>query len=330
MAITITAAAIAATVVVAGCGGGAGPAGDASPGAEPHAPRHLIYLSEFRIRTVLERLLPHGPGPLERLRTFRQMPANQTILPPPFRLGRLDGDVLAPLPPKEIARRLRTAINGTCNLAMPCRSHLVAIDDVSTEFRGRGGARLRAAMALLNAPSPWGGTYAERVMMYVPIQMMRGLQQEPARWNDARHAVAAGESYWLEMYESLGVGVMGDVAYSDWTQGVRATVGALEAAGGAVGRTHFMVGPSTGPIEGMPSALCPTRRGCAWYAAHASALNRHISRNGVGVYRFGPSQLQQLCVATHTMHSTDDVPTRGAVIHLCKRWTMTAPQPTRN
>ncbi|MFM8828039.1 MAG: hypothetical protein ACKOGE_01980 [Actinomycetota bacterium] len=106
---------------------------------------------------------------------FRQMPARQTMLEPPYRIARLDGVALAALPAEEIARRVRTAVDTTCTKRMPCTSHLVSIDDIGVEFKGDAGKRLNDAMALLQDESPWGSTYADRVVMCIPVQMIEGI-----------------------------------------------------------------------------------------------------------------------------------------------------------
>ena len=332
LACAVVATALMLGLGMTGCGGG-----DESPsaasGATPAvsgAPRHVIYFSEFQVRTVLERLLPNGPGPLERIDTYRQMPAPHTVLPPQYRIARVDGEELAPMSAEKMAARLRRAINHTCTAAMPCTAHLVAIDDIDVEFRGHSGTRLLAAMRLLDAPSPWGSTYAKRVMMYVPIQMVdavgdRALWRE---WADAAKAVGLGESYWIEMYRSTGAGHMGDVDYGDWTTGVRRMMGAIEVAGGSVARAHFMVGPGVGAIEGMPQSMCPEQLGCAWQAVMATPLNRRINGNGVGIYRFGPAQLAVLCVRAVEEHDPqgEDRLTHDTVVALCSKWTSSAPQ----
>ncbi|MCX6408970.1 MAG: hypothetical protein NT143_00775 [Actinobacteria bacterium] len=319
------------SLVVAGVGcGNDGDGSSAQPAraasAISGAPRHLIYLSELKIQTVLERLLPNGPGPLERIATYRQLPARQTVLPPANRIARVDGVVLAPLPPAEIAKRLRRAINGTCNPKLPCRAHLVAIDDIGNAFKGRAGTRLNMAMRQLDAPSPWGSSYAKRVMMYVAYPTMKAMESpaEQSQWRGAIAAVAAGESYWLEMYNSAGVGQIGAINYDDWRNLPAASMRAITAHGGRVARAHFILGPSTGTVTGMPAAMCPSRQGCAWVATHATTLNSRIARNGTGVYRFGPKQLGALCVQSIAMPETDSKVSHAVVTRLCREWTRAA------
>lgn len=326
----LTAALALATALglgVAGCGGDTASTTGAGAGpAVSGAPRHIIYFSELKVRTVLERLMPKGPGPLEAIDTYRQMPSPHTILPPDYRIARVDGAELAPMTAADMAARLRKAINHTCTRAMPCRSHLVAIDDIDVEFRGTAGTRLLNAMRLLDAPSPWGSTYAKRVMMYVPIQLVDATRSTAAAWRpwaDAARAVSLGESYWIEMYISTGSGRVGDVEYDDWTAGVRRIVGIITANGGTVARTHFMIGPGIGPITGMPVAMCPDHIGCAWQAARATPLNRRINRNGSGTYRFGAPQITVLCIQTISGEDGQDRATEAAIKTLCEDWVST-------
>ncbi len=301
--------AVVLALTAVGCGGTAVQSGgggaqtervpDDGPGpAVPGAKRHIIYLSEFSISTILERLLPQGPGPLEKAEVFRQVPARQTVMPPAYRIGRINSAALAGLTAKEMARRIEVAVNTTCTKRMRCTSHLVSIDDIGKVFRGTGGKRLDEAMAMLQKrQSPWGSTYADRVVMYVPLDMMRDLLAggaEAAEWSHAVSAVAKGESYWLEMY----VDWSRDVDYRMWTEGTKVITDAIVAAGGTRSRMHFILGAGTGPIDGMPEGTCPERVGCSWVAARANALNRSITANGVGLYRVGPRALEVICVRT--------------------------------
>ena len=323
-------------IVAAGCGGMVSNSGsgelsgagvpDAGAPATPGAQRHIIYLSEFSISTILDRLLPTGAGPLENVQVFRQMPAAQTVLPPAYRIARLDGVTLAKLPPEEIARRVRVAVDTTCTKRMPCTSHLVSIDDIGVEFKGAAGKRLNDAMALLEDESPWGSTYADRVVMYIPIQMIEGIMaggDEAAEWGNALSAVAKGESYWLEMYPDFSR----DVDYRVWTEGTKAITDAITSAGGDVSRVHFMVGDSTGRIAGMPEEMCPEGEGCAWVAARANDLNRSISTNGVGFYRLGPRAIEVLCVQTVAEKEAVDAKTWKIVKGACAQWLRTGERP---
>lgn len=321
-----------AALVVTGCGGMVSSSGSAGTGgaavakagtpATPGAQRHIIYLSEFSISTILERLLPTGPGPLQQVQVFRQMPAQQTVLEPPYRIARLDGVALASLPAEEIARRVRTAVDTTCTRRMPCTSHLVSIDDIGVEFKGDAGKRLNDAMALLQDESPWGSTYADRVVMYIPVQMIEGIMaggDEAAEWSGALSAVAKGESYWLEMYPDFSR----DVDYRTWTDGTKAITNAIIGSGGDPSRMHFMLGAATGRIAGMPAQMCPEGQGCAWVAARANDLNRSISGNGIGLYRMGPEAIQVLCVQTIAEKESLDAKTWKIVQGACARWLKT-------
>jgi len=321
-----------AALVASGCGemvsgqgsGGAGDAAVANRGtpATPGAQRHILYMSELNVATILERLLPMGPGPLDQGQVFRQIPARQTLLEPPYRIARLDGVTLATLPAGEIARRVRTAVDTTCTKRMPCTSHLVSIDDIGVEFKGDAGKRLNDAMALLQDESPWGSTYADRVVMYIPIQMIEGIMaggDEAAQWSGALTAVAKGESYWLEMYPDFSR----DADYRTWTDGTRAITNAIIRSGGQLSRVHFMLGAATGRIAGMPAQMCPEGQGCAWVAVRANDLNRSISGNGIGLYRLGPEAIQVLCVQTIAERESLDAKTWKIVQGACARWLKT-------
>ena len=303
--------ALLATVALSGCGSSEDPPGANATGATPTrgvatgpvpgAPsgsqRHVIYIAEGEVWKMLETMFPEGAEPLHRVETYRQMPAQWTILDETNRIARVTAIEFKGMTAQQIAQRLKRAINRTCTKRWQCKSHIAAIDDINTDFRGAGGTRLLKAMRMLDTPSPWGGTYARRVMMYVPIQMMDGLRNpnERAQWLDAAKAVAMGESYWLEMYKSVGKGEMGDVDYAAWTTGVERTMTDIHDAGGQVARAHFMIGPAIGAISGAPKSMCPDGIACAWKAIIATGLNYRIAMNGYGYYRFGLRQVKALC-----------------------------------
>ncbi len=160
-------------------------------------------------------------------------------------------------------------------------------------------------------------------MMYVAYPMMKAMESpaERSHWRGAIAAVAAGESYWLEMYNSAGVGQIGAINYDDWRNLPAASMRAITAHGGRVARAHFILGPSIGTVAGMPAAMCPSRQGCAWVATHATSLNSRIARNGTGVYRFGPKQLGALCVQSIAMPETDSKVSHAVITRLCREWT---------
>ena len=144
--------AIAASTSLVACGGGGDGASTASKAAVSGAYRHIVYVSEADIGQLLERLLPNGGGPMNKLGAYRQLPGERSILPPESRIARVVDDQLAPLSAQGMARTLRRAINGTCSRKLPCRSHLVSIDDIALDFRGAAGTRLLSAMKMLDAP----------------------------------------------------------------------------------------------------------------------------------------------------------------------------------
>ncbi len=145
---------------------------------------------------------------------------------------------------------------------MPCKAHLVAIDDIGNAFKGRAGSRLSIAMNQLDAPSPWGSSYAKRVMMYVAYPMMKAMESpaERSHWRGAIAAVAAGERYWLAMYNSAGVGQIGAINYDDWLNLPAAFIRAITAHGGRVVRAHFILGPPPAPSPACPQPCAPRAR----------------------------------------------------------------------
>lgn len=303
-----------------GSAGAQGAAGDAAVSGARH---HLIYLSESDIAPILDVMMPQGGGPLERLNVYRQVPGETTRVSPRLRIARVTGTNLAPLSASAMAAKLRAAIDGTCTSTLPCTSHLTSIDDVGVAFRGAPGRRLLKAMGMLDQPTQWGSTYAKRIVMYVPIEMIDAIRTGKMRpaWTDAVKAVALGESYWLEMYRSIAVGEIGDVDYTSWTAGVRSTVSALRANGGEMSRMHFIMGPGWGEVAGMPDAVCPRHFGCQWKATRMNALNRRLASNGIGLYRFGGLEISTLCIHAFDIGGND--PEWKLIRAICHRWALT-------
>lgn len=131
----------------------------------------------------MERLVPSAATDFVKMGLYRQMPAQTSVLPPSNRIARVNGANLAHHDAHGMASKVRAAIDGTCTAAMRCTSGLVGLDDVAHEFHGATGAALLGAMReLASQESPHGGSYADRVVMYIDyvIQADLGDRARPA------------------------------------------------------------------------------------------------------------------------------------------------------
>ena len=191
------------------------------------------------------------------------------------------------------------AIDGACRASMPCASGLVGIDDIAREFHGTAGANLLAAMQTLQGQdSPRGGSYADRVVMYLDYDVLSDLAnpRRAARWHNAMAAAALGNSMWLEMYDSTGAGAMNTVSLADWREVPKAATTALAAGGASPSQVHLMIGPWVDRLPGQTQADCHDTLTCVWHAAASTPLNQQLLRNGVGMYRYTRQQLSAFCV----------------------------------
>ena len=265
--------------------------------------KHIAYISELGDEGAFKHLVASGPSDYTSIGLYRQLPAQRAVLPPSNRIARVDGSVLAAHSAHDIASRLVSALDGSCTRAMPCSSGLVAIDDIASEFAGKAGANLLAAMQNLQGQeSPRGGSYADRVIMYLDFDVLSDLgnPDHAAKWKDAMAAAALGNSMWLEMYDSTGVGTMNMVSLAQWKEIPRHATASLTAAGASESQIHLMIGPWVGRVRGQTARDCRDTLTCVWHAASATPLNQQLLQNGVGMYRYTREQLTAFCVFIDT------------------------------
>lgn len=162
------------------------------------------------------------------------------------------------------------------------------------------GARLSAAMELLAArPYPGGGTYAERVHLYVApafgtsIAAGRGPHRNlgndgkphRATWRGVMPALARAGGVWLEMYHSSpGTGIT-TMSAREWR-----TVPAQFSSYGArfgvdPGRLHLLMTEAQAPPAGATG--CGEPMACQWQLAASTPAGAQLLANGPGAYRLG-------------------------------------------
>jgi hypothetical protein len=194
-------------------------------------------------------------------------------------------------------------------------SHLVAIDEIGRPFgeappspAGRGapprpvdanspGARFTAAMRILAAEeSPYGGTWASRVHVYIAPGMStaigagrgpdrnRGRDGKPHRpsWQAVMPGLALAGGVHLQMYNGKG-GTPTMFSATNWRRVPTGFLLLFARYGGDGSRTHFIF---TGGVPAGASG-CSDAQNCAWKLADSTPAGHGILVNGPGVYRIG-------------------------------------------
>lgn len=158
------------------------------------------------------------------------------------------------------------------------------------------GSRLSAAMRILAAtPSPYGGSYASRVHLYIApafsssIGAGRGEHRNLGRdgkphratWRGVMPALALSGGVWLEMYHGTRGGGTSAYTAREWRTVPSAFAAYLGRFGGSTSRLHFLLSGVGAPAG---ATGCGTPMACQWSLAEAGP-NRQILDNGVGTYR---------------------------------------------
>jgi len=200
-------------------------------------------------------------------------------------------------------------------------SHVIGIDEVTTSAAdpaapnvkgaraaapdpNSAGGRFAAALVALDTPSPYGGTWASHIHVYLAPAMTSALAagKGPDRnlGRDGRphfrtyRAVFGGLSHvagvWIEMYHGLGVTMTSPFTVSEWRSAPAAVGAEFRRAGGDMSRLHMLVtGSDTYPRGGTLPTGCVTPQACVWALAESTPAGRQILANGVGGYRLAQS-----------------------------------------
>lgn len=163
---------------------------------------------------------------------------------------------------------------------------------------GSPGAKLSAAMALLAArPYPGGGSYADRVHIYVAPAFSTGIaagrgpdrnlgadgKPHRASWRGVMPALARAGGVWVEMYHSSRAGLTSMTA-AEW-RSVPQGFGSYAARFGVDGhRLHMIIAgaPMPAGADGCGDAMA-----CQWQLAAATPAGAAMLANGPGAYRLG-------------------------------------------
>ena len=165
---------------------------------------------------------------------------------------------------------------------------------------GSPGAKLSRAMTLLDArPHPGGGSYADRVHLYIApafstsIAFGRGPHHHlgndgkphRATWRGVMPALARAGGAWIEMYHHSAATGLTPMTAPEWRK-----VPVVFSAYSARFRTdperlHLLIGGPAAAPAGAPGCGEPMR--CQWDLARATAAGDRMLQNGAGAYRLG-------------------------------------------
>lgn len=225
-------------------------------------------------------------------------------------IGKVTEEDLRGLEAGELADVLREAIDDA-------PAHIVAFDELTPyEADPRSplvkggripppdpsspGAQLAKALIALDIPSPYGGTWASRVHVYIAPAVTsamaagRGPDRNLGRDGKARFrtyrtvmtGLARAGAVWIEAYHGR-TSPLTSFTVAEWRAAPAAFTAEYRRAGGDPSRLHFlMTGVEAFPAGRLP-ATCITPQQCQWSLAESTAAGRAILANGVGAYRLG-------------------------------------------
>lgn len=225
-------------------------------------------------------------------------------------IGKVTEEDLRGLGADEIAAVLREAIDDA-------PGHIVAFDELTpyeadprSPFVKGGripapdpsspGAHLANALISLDTPSPYGGTWASRVHVYIAPAVTsamaagRGPDRNLGRDGKARFrtyrtvmtGLARAGAVWIEAYHGR-TAPLTSFTVAEWRAAPAAFLAEYRRAGGDPSRLHLlMTGTEAFPAGSLP-ASCVTPQQCQWALAEGTAAGRTILANGVGGYRLG-------------------------------------------
>ena len=162
------------------------------------------------------------------------------------------------------------------------------------------GARLSVAMELLSRrPYPGGGSYAERVHLYIApaFSTSIGLGRGPhhhlgndglphrATWRGVMPALARAGGVWLEMYHAFSAGSVTPMSAREWRVVPAVFAGYAAGFGADASRLHLIFTEASGTPAGATG--CGDPMPCQWQLAQATPAGAAMLANGPGAYRVG-------------------------------------------
>lgn len=239
-------------------------------------------------------------------------------------VGKVTEEDLRGLGADEIAAVLRDEIDAAS-------SHLVAFDELTPyEADPRGpvvrngripapdpsspGAQLAQALISLDTPSPYGGTWASRVHVYIApaitsaIAAGRGPDRNLGRDGKARFrtyrtvmtGLARAGAVWIEAYHGR-TSPLTSLTVTEWRKAPAAFTAEYRRAGGDPSKLHLLVTGTDAYPAGVLPPSCVTPMQCQWALAESTPAGRAMLANGVGAYRLGSHARAWLAEWQHRM-----------------------------
>jgi len=286
----------------------------------------VLYDMDDAVREVVQPL--DGAAGLTQARgALRQEPSTSGLFSPnddAALVGKVTEEDLRGLAADEIAAVLRDEIEAAS-------SHLVAFDELTPyEADPRGpvvkngripapdpsspGAQLAQALISLDTPSPYGGTWASRVHVYIApavtsaIAAGRGPDRNLGRDGKARFrtyrtvmtGLARAGAVWIEAYHGR-TSPLTSLTVTEWRTAPAAFTAEYQRAGGDPSKLHLLLtGPNAYPAGVLPPS-CVTPMQCQWALAESTPAGRAMLSNGVGAYRLGSHARSWLAEWQHRM-----------------------------
>ncbi len=162
------------------------------------------------------------------------------------------------------------------------------------------GARFSDAMRILaQRPHPAGGTYADRVHVYVAPAFSSSIAEgrgphrhlgndgkpHRATWRAVMPGLALSGGVWLQMYHYKGR-TLSTMSAKLWRTIPADFTSYGRRFGLAPERVHFMLSGATNRPAGAPKA-CGDAMACQWRLADATRAGRAVLENGPGAYSTG-------------------------------------------
>ncbi len=284
--------------------------------ATAQQPLTLVYDEQQHVQQLVNPA--SGPGLSPARGALRQDPGAGGMLTGgdenPFKVAKVSGRALAGMSAPQIAAALKAQI---VQGEYGATSHLVTVDEIGKTFGDEKprlivrnaalpsvspsspGARFSAAMKMLDTPSPYGGTWASRVHVYLApavhssIAAGRGTHRNLGRdgkphfqsWRGVMPGLALAGGVHLQMYHGAGSNRFAFTA-QEWRTVPAAFTGLIGRYGGSAGRVHFLFS-DVGRPAGAPGS-CGDPVACEWTLAESTPAGRTVLANGPGVYRIGP------------------------------------------
>jgi len=253
--------------------------------------------------TAHQLVFPRGGNGLSPTRgALRQDPGLGGMFAPgnnaDYRVSKVSGNTLSR---ESVSQMVSTLEGAIIRGKYGAEAHLVTVDEVMETFGDPGttGIRFSDAMRILaSQQSPYGGTWASRVELFIApgivtsIAMGHGPQHDLApngrrqyrSWTGVMPGLALAGGLHIEMYHGSGSPLTAFTA-KQWRTAPGAFLDLLERYGGSPTTVHFVFSATTTPA-GAPRGWGDAME-ASWSLARSTAAGRTILANGPDEYRLG-------------------------------------------